>query len=94
MKNLYRTLREWAARYEPATAKALLAAVFQILVVAGISLGNLPQVADAVLAFLALAATVVAGRSIRKSVYSPATHDAGVQVAHARGFNLGRRSAS
>ena len=87
MRNLMHDLKTWAAAYEPATARTLVLAFMQILVAAGIGLGNLPNVVDAVLAFVAIAATVVAGRSIRNAVYSPATHESRVAVARAAGYS-------
>lgn len=89
MRSTLRTLREWARDYEPAVARTLAAAVVQILVVAGVSLGNLPQIIDAVLTFVGLAATVLAGRSIRKGVFSPASHEAGIVMARVEGYAKG-----
>lgn len=91
MSKFLSRLREWATYYEPATAKALVAAFFQILMVAGIALGDWPKIIDAVLAFVALAATVLAGRSIRNAVYSPATHEARVNQARLSRFFEGDR---
>lgn len=91
MRNIYRTLREWADHYEPAAARALAAAFFQILVVAGVALGNWPAVVDAVLGFLALAATLLAGKSIRDNVVSPATHEADVLRARLAGYSQAKR---
>lgn len=82
-------LREWARDYEPAVAKSIVTAFLQILVVAGISLGNLPNVIDAVLAFVAVVATLLAGRSIRNSVVSPALHRFAVQEAERSGYSKG-----
>lgn len=70
---IYARIRAWAEDYEPAVAKTAAAAVFQLLAALGIAVGDLPQQVDAVLAFVAIAATLLAGRSIRKRVESPAT---------------------
>lgn len=83
---MWQDIKHWAARYEPAVARTLVAALLQILVVAGIGLGNLPEIVDAVLTFVALAATMLAGRSIRKSVSSPAT----VEAEKVKSFFRGR----
>lgn len=83
--------REWARDYEPATAKALVTAVLQVLIVAGIGLGDWPKVIDAILAAVGVFATVFAGRSIRKSVYSPATHDSEALQARVGGYRQALR---
>lgn len=66
-------LREWATNYEPAVAAALAAAFFQMLVGLGIVVGDWPAKVDAVLAFVAVLATLVAGKSVRANVFSRAT---------------------
>ena len=66
-------LRKWANDYEPATARAVVAAVVQACAVAGIGLGDLPARADGVLALVGIAATLIAGKSIRSRVTKPAT---------------------
>lgn len=71
--NLFRRVREYARDYEPAVAAAIVAAVFQLLAGLGIAVGDLPEKVDAVLAFLAVAATLVAGRATRARVFSRAT---------------------
>lgn len=58
----------WAREYEPAVAATLVAAFFQMLVGLGIAVGDWPAKVDAVLAFVAILTTVLAGREIRKRV--------------------------
>lgn len=70
---IYAHIRVWAEDYEPAVARTAAAAVFQLLAGLGIAVGDLPEQVDAVLAFVAIAATLLAGRSIRKRVTSRAT---------------------
>lgn len=76
----YAKVREWATEYEPAVAAVLVAAFFQLLVGLGIAVGDWPAKVDSVLAFLAVLTTLLAGRSIRRRVDSPAT-----RAARARG---------
>lgn len=89
MRDLLADIKQWATDYEPAVAKALVAAALQIFAAAGIGLGDLPAILDAVLGFVAIATTVIAGRSIRGSVYSPATHDGQKQLARIKGYQQG-----
>lgn len=81
-------VREFALWYEPAVAKAIVAAFFQMLLGLGVAVGDFPAKVDAVLAFVTVVTTLVAGKSIRSSVYSPATHRSEVERAEIRARSL------
>ncbi len=61
-------LREIAAGYEPALVASIVAAVFTLSAGLGISLANYSAQVDAILAFLAFAAPLAAGRYVRAKV--------------------------
>ena len=84
------TVHQWASQYQPAVARTLAAAFFQMLVGLGIVVGDWPDKVNAVLGFVAILTTVLAGRSIKRAVYAPATHHAAVHRAHESGFAKGR----
>lgn len=97
MRNFFRktieAVHRFATWYEPTIAKAVVAAFFQMLLTVGIAVGDWPAKVDGVLAFVTVVVTLLAGRSIRKSVYSPATHQAEVVDHGIREFVRGRRAA-
>lgn len=73
LSKAYAKVREWARDYEPAVAATVVAAFFQMLVGVGIAVGDWPAKVDAVLGFVAVLSTVLAGKSIRSQVTSRAT---------------------
>ena len=89
LKALAADLRVVANWYEPVVARMVVAGFFQMLTTAGIVVGSWPTKVDAVLGFLTLLSTLIAGKSIRGAVVSPATHEARVEIAKIRGFKQG-----
>ena len=89
MKALARDVRLVANWYEPVVARMIVSGFFQMLTTVGIVVGTWPTKVDAVLGFLTLLSTLLAGKSIRRAVVSPATHEARVEVARIRGFKQG-----
>lgn len=61
-------VRDAARGYEPAVASQVVAAVFTLAAGLGLAVGDLPAKADAVLAFLAVTAPMVAGVVTRQRV--------------------------
>lgn len=68
MRKMLAYVRSAAAGYEPAVVSSVVAAAFVLAAGLGITVGDLPEKANAVLTFLAFVAPLVAGRVTRGKV--------------------------